>query len=140
MTLQQKERTTEVPPGSGIIPLPFCGQMWIKDKKGANIALKILSNILKYVNEMLKEPRSQISVSISFTTVRPAVQGGLKIGKSQFFVSVMFIMKPYLQMFQEDVPLLPFTTTEIKRFFQCFNETVCKKVINRSCRYSLHHC
>ena len=65
-------------------------------------------NITAYVTETLEKPMSQIPTASSFATVRSAVQNHLTIAKLQFFVSTASIMKPYLQVFQSDAPLLPF--------------------------------
>lgn len=99
---------------SDIFPLPFCGHRWIEDKKVAERALEIWPNITTYVTEILKKPKSQIPTSSAFVTVKSAVQNILTIAKLQFFISTASIMKPYLQVFQSDAPLLPFVTSEIQ--------------------------
>ena len=58
--------------------------------------------------------KSKIPASSSFTTLRTAVQDGLITAKLEFYVSTAAIMKPYLQLFHSDDPLLPFITSEIQ--------------------------
>ena len=43
--------------GSQVFLLPFCGHRWIEDKKFADRALDVWSNIAKYVNETLRKQR-----------------------------------------------------------------------------------
>ena len=80
--------------------------------------MEIWPNITAYVTETLKKPMSQIPTASSFATVRSAVQNHLLIAKLQFFVSTASIMKPYLQVFQSDAPLLPFVTSELHALLQ----------------------
>ena len=96
----------------------FCGLRWLEDKKVAERALEIWPNITAYVTETLKKPTTQIPTASSFATVRSAVQNHLTIAKLQFFVSTASIMKPYLQVFQSDAPLLPFVTSELHALLQ----------------------
>ena len=70
---------------------------------------------------------SQIPTASSFATVRSAVQNHLTIAKLQFFVSTASIMKPYLQVFQSDAPLLPFVTSELHALLQTLMGKFVKK-------------
>ena len=103
---------------SEVFPQQFCGHRWLEDKKVAERALEIWPNITAYVTETLKKPVSEILTASSFATVRSAVQNHLTIAKLQFFVSTTSIMKPYLQVFQSDTPLLPFVTSELHALLQ----------------------
>ena len=85
--------------GSKVFPPPFCRHRWIEDKKLLHRALDVWSNTAKYVNETLKKPKTKISGSHSFVTLRTAVQDGLIVVKLQFFSSTVTIMMPYLQVF-----------------------------------------
>jgi hypothetical protein len=113
--------------GTDIFPLPFCGHRWIEDKRVAERALHIWPCITKYVTETIKKPRSKIPTSASFTTLRSAVQDPLTTTRLDFFVSTAATMKPFLQMFQSDAPLLPFITSEI----QILMETLMGKFVKR---------
>ena len=80
--------------------------------------MEIWPNITVFITETLKKPKNQIPTSASFATVRSAVQSHLTIAKLQFFISTAAIMKPYLQVFQSDAPLLPFVTSELHALLQ----------------------
>ena len=114
--------------GSTVFPLPFCGHRWVEDKKVADRALEIWPNIVKYINETLKKPRSQIPSSSSFSTLRSAVQDGLTVAKLQIFASTASILMPYLQKFQSDAPLLPFVANEVTVLL----ETLMHKFVKQS--------
>ena len=103
---------------SEVFPQQFCVHRWLEDKKVAERALEIWPIITSYVTETLKKPVSQIPTASSFATVRSAVQNHLTIAKLQFFVSAASIMKPYLQVFQSDAPVLPFVTSELHALLQ----------------------
>ena len=98
-----------------------------EDKKVADRALDVWSNIAKYVNETLKKAKSKNPESSSFATLR-TVQDGLIIAKLQFFSSTATIMMPYLQKFQGNAPLAPFITTEVTVLL----ETLMQKFIKQS--------
>ena len=71
--------------GSKVFPLPFSGTRWIEDKKVADRAIQIWPNIIKYINETLKKPKSQVPTSSYFAKIRSAVQDSLIVAKLQFF-------------------------------------------------------
>ena len=104
--------------GSRVFPQQFCGHRWLENKKVAERAFEIWPNITVFITETLKKPKNQIPTSASFATVRSAVQSHLTIAKLQFFISTAAIMKPYLQVFQSDAPLLPFVTSELHALLQ----------------------
>ena len=114
--------------GSKVFPLPFSGTRWIEDKKVADRAIQIWPNIIKYINETLKKPKSQVPTSSYFAKIRSAVQDSLIVAKLQFFASTASLMVPYLQKFQTDTPLIAFTTTEVTVLL----ETLMQKFIKQS--------
>ena len=63
---------------------------------------------------MPKMPKSQVPTSSSFSTVKSAVWNKLTTAKLEFFISIAAAMRPYLQTFQSDGPLLPFITSELE--------------------------
>lgn len=111
-----------------VFPLPFNGTRWIEDKKVADRAIQIWPNIIKYINETLKKPKSQVPTSSYFAKIRSAVQDSLIVAKLQFFASTASLMVPYLQKFQTDTPLIAFTTTEVTVLL----ETLMQKFIKKS--------
>ena len=114
--------------GSKVFPLPFSGTRSIEDKKVADRAIQIWPNIIKYINETLKKPKSQVPTSSYFAKIRSAVQDSLIVAKLQFFASTASLMVPYLQKFQTDTPLIAFTTTEVTVLL----ETLMQKFIKQS--------
>ena len=113
---------------SKVFPLYFSGTRWIEVKKVADRALEIWPNIAKYVIETLKKPKSQVPTSGYLATLRSAVQDDLIVAKLQFFASAASVMMPYLQKFQGDAPLLPFTATKVTVLL----ETLMQKFIKQS--------
>ena len=77
--------------GSKVFPLPFCGHRWNEDKNVADRALDVWPNIAKYVNEILKKPKSKIPKLSSFATLRTAVQDDLIIAKLQSFSQLQLL-------------------------------------------------
>ena len=94
----------------------------------ADRAIQIWLNIVRYVNETLKKPKSQVPTSSYFAKIRSAVQDSLIVAKLQFFASTASIMVPYLQKFQVDALLIPFNVTEVTVLL----ETLMQKFIKQS--------
>ena len=92
--------------GSEVFPLQFCGHRWLEDKR----AVEMWPSLTTYITEILKKPKSQVPTSSSFSTVKSAVLNKLTTAKLEFFISIAAAMRPYLQTFQSDGPLLPFIT------------------------------
>ena len=97
--------------GSEMFALPFCDHRWIEDKKVAERALQIWPHIITYICETEKV---RVKFPPSFSTFRSAVQDKLITAKLEYFVSVAAVLKPYLEIFQSDSPLLPFITSGIQ--------------------------
>ena len=95
--------------GSEVFPLQFCGHRWLEDKRVAERAVEMWPSLTTYITEILKKPKSQVPTSSSFSTVKSAV-----LNKLEFFMSIAAAMRPYLQTFLSDGPLLPFITSELE--------------------------
>ena len=91
-----------------MFPLQFCGHRWLEDKRVAERAVEMWPCLTTYITEILKKPKSQVPTSSSFSTVKSAVLNKLTTAKLEFFMSIAAAMRPYLQTFQSDGPLLPF--------------------------------
>ena len=100
--------------GSEVFPLQFCGHRWLEDKRVAERAVEMWPSLTTYITEILKKPKSQVPTSSSFSTVKSAVLNKLATAKLEFFMSIAAAMRPYLQTFQSDGPLLPFITSELE--------------------------
>ena len=106
--------------GSEVFPLQFCGHRWLEDKRVAERAVEMWPSLTTYITEILKKPKSQVPTSSSFSTVKSAVLNKLTTAKLEFFMSIVAAMRPYLQTFQSDGPLLPFITSELETLLQTF--------------------
>ena len=113
--------------GSGVFPLEFCGHKWLEDKSVAERALEIWPSLTTFITETLKKPKSQVPSSSSFSTIKSAVLNKLTTAKLEFFVSTAAVMRPFLQIFQSDGPLLPFITSELQTLLQTLMGKFVKK-------------
>ena len=100
--------------GSEVFPLQFCGHRWLEDKRVAEKAVEMWPSLTTSITEMLKKTKSQVPTSISFSNVRSAVLNKSTSTKLEFFMSIAAAMRPYLQIFQSNGPLLPFITSELE--------------------------
>ena len=79
---------------------------------------------------MLKKSKSQVPTSSSFSTVKSAVLNKLTTVKLEFFMSIAAAMRPYLQTFQSDGPLLlSFITSEIETLLQTLMGKLMKRAV-----------
>ena len=128
-TPARKEDYTKMT-GSEVFPLQFCGHRWLENKRVAERAVEIWPSLTTYITEILKKPKSQVPTSSSFSTVKSAVLNKLTTAKLEFFMSIAAAMKPYLQAFQSDGPLLlPFITSEPETLLQTLMGKFMKRVV-----------
>lgn len=107
--------------GSSIFPLEFCAVRWVESAPVAERAIKILPNLVKYIENVSKEPNSS-----SFKIVKDAVKDNLLQPKLAFFASVSSMAEPFLREFQGDQPMAPFIYTELKCLVTSLIERVVK--------------
>ena len=100
--------------GSEVFSFQFCGHRWLEDKRVAERAVEMWPSLTTYITEILKKPKSQVPTSSSFSTVKSTVYNKWTTAKLEFFMSIAAAMRPYLQTFQSDGPLLPFITSELE--------------------------
>ena len=93
--------------GSQVFPLQFCGHRWLEDKRVAERTVEMWPSLTTYITEILTKHKSQVPTSSSFSTVKSAVLNKLT-------TAIAAAMRPYLQTFQSDGPLLPFITSELE--------------------------
>ena len=86
-------------------------------------------SLTTYITEILKKPKSQVPTSSSFSTVKSAVLNKLTTAKLEFFISIAAAMRPYLQTFQSDGPLLPFITSELETLLQTLMGKFMKRAV-----------
>ena len=112
-TPARKEDYTKMT-GSEVFPLQFYGHRWLENKRVAERAVEMWPSLTTCITEILKKPKSQVPTSSSFSTVKSAVLNKLTTAKLEFFMSIAAAMRPYLQTFQSDGPLVPFITSELE--------------------------
>ena len=98
--------------GSEVFPLQFCGHRWLEDKRVAERVVEMWPSLKTCITEILKKPKSQVPTSSSFSTVK-SVLNKWTAAKLELFMSIAAAMRPYLQTFQSDGPLLPFITSPL---------------------------
>ena len=86
-------------------------------------------SLTTYITDILKKPKSQVPTSSSFSTVKSAVLNKLTTAKLEFFMSTAAAMRPYLQTFQSDGPLLPFITSELETLLQTMMGKFMKRAV-----------
>ena len=128
MRHQQGEKITKMT-GSEVFPLQFCGHRWLEDKRVTERAVEMWPSLTTYITEILKKPKSQVLTSSSFSTVKSAVLNKLTTAKLEFFMSIAAAMRPYLQTFQSDGPLLPFITSELETLLQTLMGKFMKRAV-----------
>ena len=84
--------------------------------------------MVKYVTAVVAGPKSKMPNIQSFQTLRNNVQNPLITAKLQFFISVAKILKPFLEKFQTDAPMMPFMANEL----QSILNTILSKFIKTS--------
>ena len=115
--------------GSEVLPLQFCGHRWLEDKRVAERAVEMWPSLTTYITEILKKPKSQVHTSSSFSTVKFAVLNKLTTAKLEFFMSIAAAVRPYLQTFQPDGPLLPFITSELETLLRTLMGKFMKRAV-----------
>ena len=115
--------------GSEVFPLQFCGHRWLEDKRVAERAVEMWPSLTTYITEILKKPKSQVPTSSSFSTFKSAVLNKLTTAKLEFFMSTAAAMRPYLQTFQSDGPLLPFIAFELETLLQTLMGKFMKRAV-----------
>ena len=115
--------------GSEVFPLQFCGYRWLEDKRVAERVVEMWPSLTTYITQILKKPKSQVPTSSSFSTVKSAVLNKLTTAKLEFFMSIAAAMRPNLQTFQSDGPLLPFITSELETLLQTLMGKFMKRAV-----------
>lgn len=98
--------------------LNFSSTRWVEDVNVAERALEIWHDIKKYVKEMQKRKKSEIPTNRSFQNLQQSVRDSLVPAKLHFFIYVAKVVKPFLQVYQSDNPLMPFISCDLKQILQ----------------------
>ena len=103
-----------------IFGLQFCSTRWVEDVCVAERAIKIWPNLVTYVIETCKKPKSKIPTVASFTTLRDSViNDPLVVAKLEVFISTAKLVQPFLKKYQTDKPMIPFITEDLAEILQC---------------------
>ena len=114
--------------GSEVFPLQFCGHRWLEDKRVAERTVEMWPSLTTCITEILKKPKSQVLLPVHFQ-LKSAVLNKLTTAKLEFFMSIAAAMRPYLQTFQSDGPLLPFITSELETLLQTLMGKFMKRAV-----------
>ena len=95
----------------------------------AERAVEMWPSLTTYITEILKKLKSQVPTSNSFSTVESAVLNKLTTAKPELFMLIAAAMRPYLQTFQSDGPLLPFITSELETMLRTLMGKFMKRAV-----------
>ncbi|KAK6471317.1 hypothetical protein HHUSO_G29675 [Huso huso] len=95
-------------------PLKFCAHRWVEDLQVAECAIEIWPAVLKYIDSHKKLPKSKVPTSMSYTLVNEAAADPLFEAKLHFLAFVARQLKPFLETFQTDAPMVPFLAEELQ--------------------------
>jgi len=82
---------------------------------------------MKYSKETVKGLKSKIPKIQSFTTVKQCVVDTLTTAKLHFFVTQAKVMKPYLEKYQTDNPMVVYMAEDLKNLLKTVMEKFVKK-------------
>ena len=77
-------------------------------------ALKVWPAVKNYVNGMLKLSKSKQPTCQSFVSLTSHIQDVLVPAKLHFFITVAKLLKPFLERYQTDKPMMPFIAADIQ--------------------------
>jgi hypothetical protein len=115
--------------GSNQFPLRFCSTRWLEDTAVAERAIAIWPHVDKYIKETLKGPKSNVPKIQSFSTVKDSVNDPLFPAKLQFFVTQAKLMRPYLELYQTEKPMVVFMARDLQNLVQSVMEKFVKKSV-----------
>lgn len=106
------------------LPVKFCNHRWLENIPAAERAIMIWEDVLTYVRNVERGTLPKVS-SKSFAVVAEATKDNSILVKLNFFLSFAKVLKPFLELYQSDNPLLPFFDSDnfkmIKQCLQLFN-------------------
>ncbi|GBO35079.1 hypothetical protein AVEN_94183-1 [Araneus ventricosus] len=101
------------------LPLKFCNSRWLENVPVSQRAFEIWQDVTTYVKLVESGKLPKVTCK-SFLTLAKASKDKLMPVKFLFFTCVAERIKPFLQMYQSDDPLLPFYASDIHKFVkQC---------------------
>ncbi|XP_063218747.1 uncharacterized protein LOC134529009 [Bacillus rossius redtenbacheri] len=94
------------------MPVKFCSCRWLENVPSAERALEVWNDVTEYVGKVEKGVLSKVTCK-SFGVVAGATQDNLMTVKLNFLLSVAKVLKPFLEKYQSDKPLLPFFAQDV---------------------------
>ncbi|XP_058887888.1 uncharacterized protein LOC131738144 [Acipenser ruthenus] len=86
----------------------------MEDLQVAKRAIERWPAVLQYIDSQKKLPKSKVPTSVSCTLVKEAAADPLFKAKLHFFAFVARQLKPFLETFQTDAPMVPFLAEELQ--------------------------
>lgn len=96
----------------------FCGTRWIEDEKVAIRAINIWDNILKLYKFWESLPKSKRPTCKSYETLLLATKDQLIIAKLNFFSTVAQKLRPFLEIYQNTKPMIPFLFEDLQELIR----------------------
>lgn len=96
------------------LPLKFCNHRWLENAPVSACAYEIWEDVIRYVKFVESGKLPKVTCK-SFVTLTDATKDKLMPVKLLFFTCVAELVKPFLQVYQSDDPLLPFFATDIHK-------------------------
>ena len=113
--------------GCESFPCSFSGTRWLEDIQVAQRALDLWGSITVYVDKVSAGPNSRKPKCASFINVQRVVKGDSTIvAKLHFFIRVAKILKPFLEKFQSNNPMMPFVEQELLNVLKSLLENFVK--------------
>ena len=125
--------------GSTVFPLKFCATRWIEDDRMAERALEIWPNVEKYIQHVLKEPKSKQPTSASFSTIEKATKDVIVPAKLQVFVYIAKVLKLFLVKYQTDEPIIMFLAEDLQSMCSKLMHKFVKKLFFRFSTYNVQN-
>ena len=88
-------------------PLKFCATRWVEDLQVAERAIEVWPAVTAYIHSHKKLPKSKVPTSASYLTVKKATEDPFFLAKLEFFAFIARQLKPFLEVFQTDAPMVP---------------------------------
>lgn len=98
-------------------PIKFGATRWVDDVPVAERELKVCPAVKNYVNGIQKLSKSKQPTCQSFVNLTSHVQDVLAPAKLQFFINVAKQLKPFLERYQTDKPMMPFIAEDLQGVF-----------------------
>ena len=106
----------------------------------AERAFEIWPNVEKYIQHVLKEPKSIQPTITSFSIIEKATKDVLIPAKLQVFVYITKILKLFLVKYQTDEPMIMFLAEDLQHICSKLMHTFVKKSVLRFSRYNIQNC